>query len=279
MKVGIIIAILAGLVLTVMLIAYRGLAEISGMLFVAGWGLILVALLHLIPAVLSSLAWRSLISATGRNPFRVFLLARLVREGASHLLPVAQVGAELVGARVLTLHGTQANVAGASVVVDLFMEVLSQVMFTLLGLLLLVLAGVHNRTVFWMFIGLAAMLAVLGGFILAQRSGMFKVLEHLMEKLAAKWPWISLGAVDGLHEAIQTICRNRRALLAAGGLHMTAWLLGAAEVWLAVSLAKRLRDLLLGVPALLYWQYLEGRKVWIERTRESIKANVPSSRL
>ena len=331
MKTGIIAAMLAGLLLTTALVAYRGFAEISGLLLSAGWGLVVVALLHLIPATLSSLAWRSLVAPADRKPGFVFLIARLVREGASHLLPVAQVGAELIGARTLTLYGAKADVAGASVAVDLFMEVVTQFLFTLFGLLLLVLAGVHNSTVFWLFIGLAAMIPVLGACVMAQRSGVFKLVEQWVEKLAAKWPWMSLGSVDGLHESIQSMCRNRNGLLAAGALHMMAWLLGGAEVWLAlyfmghsvsvqqalileslgmairgaaflvpgalgvqegglmlvgvmvglspdaglaVSLAKRLRDLLLGIPALLKWQFLETRKVWLDRN----PADTPQSK-
>jgi putative membrane protein len=319
MKVGIIAALLAGLAIATALIAYSGFAEISGLLLSAGWGLVAASLLHLLPAALSSMAWRSQLPYPERKPLLIFLTARLVREGASHLLPLAQVGAEIIGARVLTLFGSKAGMAGAAVVVDLSMEVVSQFLFTLIGLLLLVLSGVHDRTVFWLFIGLGAMLPLLGGFVLAQRRGMFKTLEVLVENIADKWPWMSLGKVDGLHDTIHQMYGNHRSLLIGATLHLLAWVLGAAEVWLALyfmghtitlyqafileslgmairgaaflipgalgvqegglmlvsamlglspdiglalSLAKRVRDILLGVPALLKWQLLEGRKIW-----------------
>lgn len=329
-KTGIVVGALAGLVLAIMLIAYHGFAEVSSTLLEAGWGLVAVSLFHLVPMAFSSFAWRSLLAPAGKRPPLVFFWARWVREGASHLLPVAQVGAELIGARTLTLHGLKAGIAGASVVVDLSMEVATQFLFTLLGLGLLVLAGTYDQTVRWMFLGLVIMVPALGGFVLAQRRGLFRLLEQFVEKLAGNRQWLSMGRVDGLHETIQAMYRNRRGLLVSGALHLLAWLVGAAEVWLvlyfmghpiglrealileslgmavrgagfavpgalgvqegglmliavmvglspeaglALSLAKRVRDLLLGVPALLGWQFLEGRKAWVANGDDARKLN------
>jgi putative membrane protein len=48
-----------------------------------------------------------------------------------------------------------------------------------------------------------------------------------------------------------------------GGFMLLATLVGIpAPVGLALSLARRVRELLLGVPALLAWQLIEGRRLW-----------------
>jgi len=41
------------------------------------------------------------------------------------------------------------------------------------------------------------------------------------------------------------------------------------DVALALSLLKRGRDLLIGIPALLFWQFIEGRRFWKARATAS----------
>ena len=48
-----------------------------------------------------------------------------------------------------------------------------------------------------------------------------------------------------------------------GGFMMLAALVGIpAQLGLALSLARRVREMMLGVPALLAWQFFEGRRLW-----------------
>jgi hypothetical protein len=42
-----------------------------------------------------------------------------------------------------------------------------------------------------------------------------------------------------------------------------------AEIGLAVSLLKRAREIAVGVPVLLSWQFAEGRRLW--RPRASLR--------
>jgi hypothetical protein len=73
----------------------------------------------------------------------VYVGLRLVREGVNTRLPVAQVGGEFIGARLLTQSGLTAGAAMAmvSIIVDLLLQAATQVVFTLTGFTLLVLAG------------------------------------------------------------------------------------------------------------------------------------------
>ena len=45
------------------------------------------------------------------------------------------------------------------------------------------------------------------------------------------------------------------------------------EVALAVSLIKRVRDFVLGVPALATWQVMEGRRAWLGLGRKDDRPN------
>jgi putative membrane protein len=57
------------------------------------------------------------------------------------------------------------------------------------------------------------------------------------------------------------------------GYAMLAPLFGIApELGLAVSLLRRARDVSAGVPALLVWQFLEGKGFWNRRARPAVKA-------
>ncbi len=324
MKLAIAITALVGLLAAILLIGYHGFLAVSDLLLTVGWGMVAVSVYHLIPVTFSSLAWRRVLSNTWRKSLPVFFWARSVREAVASLLPVMQVGGELIGARILTFHGAKAGIAGASVVVDLTLEAIAQFFFTLLGLLLLVLLGGSQQTVRWAVAGLVVAALALGGFVIAQHKGMFKLLEDFIEKIADKWEWLSLGKISNVHDTIQKLYRERRALLAAGVTHLFSWIISAGEVWLALyfmgrpvsflealileslshavksaafvvpgalgvqegaymllgemlgltpemglalSLVKRVRDLLLGIPALLGWQVLESGRLWIRANR------------
>lgn len=330
-KTGVGLAALAGLLLAIGLIAHHGFEAVGEAILTAGlWGLLAVTLYHLVPLTFSSLGWWSLLDPAWRAPAILFIWVRLIREAVNNLLPAGQIGGEVVGARVLTFRGVRPGIAGASVVVDLTMEVLTQFLFTLLGLWLLFLGHYDDGTAYWLAIGLAIMAPALVGFVLAQHLGLFRLLERLLERLAEKWGLGSLSPMSGLHDTIKALYRNRRALLASGLSHLLSWILGAGEIWLALyfmdspvslrdalileslgqavrsvafavpaalgvqeggflliggmlglgpdvalalSLVKRVRDVLLGVPALAGWHFLEGRRIWVRVSESPEKVN------
>ncbi|MGH8751509.1 MAG: flippase-like domain-containing protein [Burkholderiales bacterium] len=324
MKLGIAIVALLGLLGAILLIGYHGFVAVSDLLLTAGWGMLVVSVFHFIPVTFSALAWGTLLRDTWRHSLPVFFWARSVREAVGSLLPVMQVGGELIGARILTFHGAKAGIAGASVVVDLTLEAIAQFFFTLLGLLLLIGIGGSGQTVRWAVAGLGLAALALTGFVIAQHKGLFKLLEDFIEKIAAKWQWLSLGKIDNLHDTIQTLYSQRRVLLISALIHLLSWIISAGEIWialhfmgspisflealileslshavksaafvvpgalgvqegaymllgemlgltpemgLALSLVKRVRDLLLGVPALLGWQAQESGRLWSKAKR------------
>jgi putative membrane protein len=316
------LAAAAGLLVVIGLVVHQGLPQVGETLGRAGWGLGLVCLLHLPPLFCSSLAWRVLLSRHWPRATWLFVGARWIREAVNTLLPVAQIGGEVVGARVLTFYGASPALGGASVVVDLTLEVLTQFVFTLLGLAFLVGSGRYDGTVRALAIGLVTVVPLLLGFVLAQRWGLFGLLERLLRRIADKRPALGLAGLTGLHDAIQELYRDFRGVVWSGSLHLLSWLLTSAEVWLALllmghpvsfqhalvllslghairsaaflipsglgaqeagfmvlgamyglppgvglalSLAIRLREVVLGVPALVAWPFLEGRRVLANR--------------
>ena len=322
MSTGFCLAAAAGVLVIVGLVVHQGLALVLNTLETAGWGLLLVCLVHLPPLVCSALAWRTILGRLWPMPAWTFIGARSIREAANSLLPVAQVGGEMVGGRVLALYGAGASLAAASVVVDLTLEVLTQFVFTVLGLALLVGSGHYNGTVRVLAIGLVIVVPMLLGFVLVQRWGLFSLVERLIGRIAIRWPALGVAGIAGLHGAIQELYRDVRRVAWSSALHLLSWVLTSGEVWLALalmghpvtfgqalvllslghavrsaaflipsglgaqeaafivlgsmyglppevglaaSLAIRLREVVLGVPALLFWPVLEGRRALVER--------------
>jgi putative membrane protein len=321
--------LLAGLGLFIGLIGYHGVGEVSAALAAAGGGLVLVALFHLLPIALDALGWWCVLPARERPAVRTFVFARWIGYSVNGLLPVMQLGGNVVRARLLARHGVSGVRAAASVVVDVTTLVVSQVLFALLGFGLLVGRLGAATPAVPVVAGIALMAGLVRGFYLAQRRGLFGGLTRGLERVVGVGGWLtaSAEAIDG---AVRALYRRRRATAAATLWHLASWIVGAGEVWialhflgrpvtlttallieslgqavrssafavpgalgvqeagylvlgravdldpeasLALSLAQRVRDLILGLPGLLVW-WLEGAASWSRAAGE--RAGEPS---
>jgi putative membrane protein len=171
----------------------------------------------------------------------VFYRLRIIREGIDSLLPVAQIGGEIVGARLLSQYGVALSRAGASVIVDVTIEFLTQVVFLLAGLCTLVWLS-HEAAGWGTWMG--AVLAGVGAtaaLLLAQRFGVLSAMEALMRGIARRWPALAGTSLDGLHAAALGFYRRPMALMQCVSLHLLAWALGSIETWAILNA--------LGVPA------------------------------
>ncbi len=212
---------------------WSGVAAVARTAVRAAWLLPCLVALHLFQLLLSGIAWRKLLPAPVAS-WPVFYRLRVVREGIDSLLPVAQVGGEIVGARLLARRGVTAGLAGASVIVDVTIELFTQVAFLLLGLI--ALAAIAGRSARGLGVeALAGGLAVLIAFVLAQRFGLLRVLEVLLRGIARRWPAFGDMSLDGLHAAALALYRRPRALLRGAGLHLLAWMLGTLETWAVLT--------------------------------------------
>src|SRR5262249_18788749 len=129
--------LVVGLAMFTALLAAHGASEVGAALRTAGAGLLCVAIYHLLPMLADALGLRRLLPAELRPPVRTMLRARWIGESVNGLLPVLQVGGNVVKASLLARTGVGGAVAGASVVVDVTLVMLTQVVFTVVGLALL----------------------------------------------------------------------------------------------------------------------------------------------
>src|SRR5690606_34853679 len=121
----------------------------------------------------------------------------------------------------------------ASVAADLGTEMASQIVFSLLGLavLLLIPHEGSDDAMRWAVIGTLLGAGVTGVFIAAQRWGLFRLVESMLPKLAARLGWNSLGELSGLHETVVALYREPSRFWRSGAWHFLSWLLGVLETW------------------------------------------------
>lgn len=309
----------------VALLVYNDAPRIFGVVESVGGGLVLVVLIRACILSVAGIGWAKLVQQPAAVRLRVYLLLRWIRESINVLLPVAQVGGDVIGGRLLVFWGVSGGLAGASIIVDLLIQLATQLVFTALGLVILALSGADAQLINCVATGLGISALALFGFYLAQRSDLVRIAESALIHLAKRWPAIALCGVPAIHKDLQAIHHRPRALFASFVLHQAAWFIGGAEIWvalrcmglsrgwgeslvleslgqavrsadfaipgvmgvqeggflilgafygiapeiaLALSLVKRVPDLVLGVPGLFLWHLQEKRRPR-DRSRET----------
>src|SRR5436305_6351184 len=107
-KLGIAVLAAAGLLVAVSLVADTGFEAVGDAFAGAGWGLLLIMLYDLAALSCAGLAWGALIRPLWRGPAWLFIVIRLPRAAINSLLPAAQGGGDLTGARTLGTPGPPA---------------------------------------------------------------------------------------------------------------------------------------------------------------------------
>ncbi|POF62024.1 hypothetical protein CFR73_13215 [Novacetimonas maltaceti] len=221
-----------GIGLTVWMLSRFGLHDILALIATGGWSIAVVIIFHATQVCASALAWKILAESHRRPlPLGDFLALRCAREGINNLLPVAQVGGEVITARLLSRrHGVGLRRAAASTICDLTIELLSQVTFTLIGLG--VLFCLVNRSAVTDELMESAGAALLLGavFFGSQYLGAVSLIEGLLMRIADHLGWGGMEDIRGLHHEIITLYKTRSSSIRAGALQLLGWSLGTFEV-------------------------------------------------
>ncbi len=228
------ITAIAGLALLTGLTAYYGFASVLAALVSSQWGTALVIVVRAAALAAAGAGWWFLLTPIRRGP-GVFIGLRFVREGINTLLPAAGVGGDLIGARLLAQFEVALNLAIASVLIDIFIQVVCLLIYVLAGLgIMLNLVGTH-RLITMTFVTLAIALPAVAGFFLTLNFGDFEPFVRWLVAFGEKRQWPAFNHVVNLGARLQQIWRNRRGLAASLIVHLAAVFLGAAEVWVALA--------------------------------------------
>ena len=99
--------------------------------------------------------------------------------------------------------------------------------------MLIALAG--DTTVIWIAAtGLAVMIPMLAGFYLAQRWSGHRILYFALSRFKNDSKRRFLGALDATYQKLSMLYARRTNVLASGQVHILGWLIGTAEVWIAL---------------------------------------------
>lgn len=152
------------------------------------------------------------------------------------LLPAAQVGGDIVRARLAAMLGVPGSEAAASVVAQITVGVFTQAAFTVLGVVLL--AGVTGGNhLIVPIIGSVIIATVLFlGFYLVQRFGVFKLLGKLASRILQSEQWKGLiQNGDSFDAAIRAAYGRKRAVAVSAVWTLIGWIVGAGEIWIALT--------------------------------------------
>jgi putative membrane protein len=222
-----------GITVLVALLLWYGLADIAAAMASAGWGVALVTLVRVGEMAGAGLAWEVLLPKKNAPSSAIFILLRWVRESINNLLPVAQIGGEVIGARLLSSFGLGGSLAAASVLLDMLVQVSTQILFTAAGIVVLANSGKGSTLVGTSIAGLLLLAAGAFGFFLMQRFGGFGYIERRLVPLAQRWHWpIEVSTLDA---RLKALFRTRAKLALAALIHLATWFFGASEIWIALA--------------------------------------------
>jgi len=315
------IAGIFGLALLTGLVGYFGFASVVQAVLSSQWATVLVVLARAVALAGCGIGWWCLLTPKG-PPAHVFIGLRFIREAINGLFPFAVVGGDIIGARLLSHFGVAMSLAIASVLIDIFVQVVSLLIYVGVGVaIVLDVPGPHRLSTVT-FVMMAVALPAVGGFFLALNFGAFDPVVRWLVDFGEKRRWSVFAHVIDLGDRLQMIWRNHRGLSASLFVHVVTVFFGAVEVWiafyfmdhpvsvaaaiaiesigqggkaaafmlpggigvqdgtliaaaaifgvpvevaLAMALIKRVPDLVLGIPSLLLWQALEGRRLFARR--------------
>jgi putative membrane protein len=319
-KVQLIIYLLgfAGAALFTVLLIRQGALSVGAAIRTAGWGIAGVATFHFVPLFLDAIAWWVLFPVAQRPRLQSLFWMRWIGESVSNLVPSAAVGGDIVRARLTTITGTPMALSAATVIADITLGVVTQIIFTLLGLGLLVRATGGTSLVGPTLIGALIGVSAIVGFYFVQRIGMFRLLSMIITKLVRSPEWSSLvQRGETLDETVRGVYARRSGVIGCCLWTIFSLIISSGEIWIAlhalrlhatftnavilqsmamtvksaafpvpgalgvqesgylvignllgiqgetafaISLIARFRDLAVGIPGLITWQLIEGRR-------------------
>jgi putative membrane protein len=172
----------------------------------------------------------------------------IVREAVAGLLPVARVGGEVVGVRLLVRRHVPASIASASVIVELTLTMVAQVTFAAIGLFLLAGYPTVGPTVRIVTIGILVSIVAIVLFVITIRRWGRSVFALMQRVIGALGGGAQVGGDPArFHEVLHAMYADRVAVVACGAWQLIGFLLGAFETWLALRLIGQPSDVRMAI--------------------------------
>ncbi|WP_233871734.1 flippase-like domain-containing protein [Paraburkholderia adhaesiva] len=231
------LAALAGAGLALWLLWREDPRAVLAALHAAGWGLVLAALIHVLHILSNGRAWQILFERVNRPSYRFLFLLTWIRESVNSLLPVIRVGGDIEAFRLLLRRGVPVPLAASSLIVDTQLTVISQLMFTIVGIGFLFGHGKSGnfRLAGELALGVAVLAPLLAAFALIQHANPFERVTRVLNRMLSGKLVGTVTASWKVDEAIKAIWRRRGAVIRYlffwQPLHYT---ITSLEIWTAL---------------------------------------------
>ncbi len=229
-------AALIGLGIAAYLVFHLGFDAVLTAATAVGWGgFAMLCLIGLALYAILGSAWFTLIPAAFAPRITTFVWGRAVRDAAGEVLPFSQLGGFVIGARAVILRGVKSPLASASMIVDITVEMVAQIVFVLTGIAILLerVPASPSSAALFHAAAIGVLLAALGaaGFVLFQKHGLAlaaRLAERFLPSVATH-----AGAVD---DAVAAIHASPLRLSLSLVIHLGGWTASALGTWVAVRL-------------------------------------------
>ncbi|HEX4141851.1 MAG TPA: lysylphosphatidylglycerol synthase domain-containing protein [Candidatus Methylacidiphilales bacterium] len=228
---------LVGLLATIWLVSRDHPGSVLALMRAAGAGLVLAGLVHVLPMLANAKDWQTLLFGRNRLGTAAMLHLVWIRESINSMLAVARIGGEIVSFRLMRHRGVESSASAASLVADMQLTLISQVMFTLIGIgyLFTNAASGALRLAGNLAWGVVAITPVLVLFALVQHANPFGRVTRLLNRVTSGKLTALLEGSAQIDESIKAIWRRRGVVLR----YLFIWqvlqtLATSLEIWLAL---------------------------------------------
>jgi putative membrane protein len=226
---------LAGGTLFIVLLIREGAEQVGLAIARVGWGLLGLALYHLVQTLSDAAGWLVLIPKENRVRLISSFFLHWLGESINNLLPAGRVGGDIVVARVAAIWGTPLRTAIAAMIVDVTIGVITKVIFVLASAILLIAATGRTDLARPALVAVLTGALAVTGFYAVQRAGIFRWSARLASRLAKLPGWDSLvEGGEALDQTIRLLYQKRGAITGCYLFWTLSWLLASGEVWIAL---------------------------------------------
>ena len=228
---------LAGLLVSLWLVWRDDPSAVLGALRAAGVGLVVASFAHVPSMLANACGWHSLIRGANRPSLLKMLHLVWVRESVNCMLPVARIGGEVVSFRMLKRWSVRPSTALGSIVVDMQLTVISQLLFTMIGIGFLFAHAQSDtlRLAGQLAWGVVVLTPLLLLFALVQHANPFERITRALNRMTSGKLAALVGQSAQIDQSIKLIWRRRGVVLR----YLFFWqslqcLLTSLEIWLAL---------------------------------------------
>jgi glycosyltransferase 2 family protein len=227
----------AGLLIALWLVSRDDPDAVLSLVRTAAAGLVVAALAHVLHMLANARAWQTLMLDPPVPRYRALLGMIWIRESINGLLPVVRIGGDLISFRLLLKRGFSTAMSAGSLIVDMQLTVISQLLFAAAGIAYL-FANVQSdalRMVSHLAWGLLLIAPAFAIFALIQHANPFERMMRVLDRIASGKLAELVGKSADIDETIKRTWRRPALVLRYLLIWQPLQAIGTSlEIWLAL---------------------------------------------